>query len=194
MLSLQLFNPPTFIQNAAANTTNPFGTAPDNWNSAHFLDLAEFTAAFAIGYDWLYDYWTAEQRTAIMWSIINLGLYWGDQAYNNPQSYVGWWRQPGNNVGNWNCVCNSGLSLGALAIVDVDPTGLAAKMLALTVPNAVSGCAHGPEAGDGTWSETANYWYFGTTVSLYFYCSYIHLEALLTDCASTFLCGSVYYI
>jgi len=41
------------------------------------LDLAEFTAAFAIGYDWLYDYWTDTRRTAIMWSIITLGLDFG---------------------------------------------------------------------------------------------------------------------
>lgn len=30
-----------------------------NWNDAnHFLDTAEMTHAFALGYDWLYDYWT----------------------------------------------------------------------------------------------------------------------------------------
>jgi hypothetical protein len=28
----------------------------------HFLDTAEMTHAFAIGYDWLYDAWTPEQR------------------------------------------------------------------------------------------------------------------------------------
>ena len=34
---------------------------PD-WNPAHFLDTAEMTHAFALGYDWLYDRWT--RRTA----------------------------------------------------------------------------------------------------------------------------------
>ena len=37
---------------------------PD-WNPRHFLDTAEMTHAFAIGYDWLYDVWTTQQRKGI---------------------------------------------------------------------------------------------------------------------------------
>lgn len=104
-----------------------------------------------------------------MWSILDLGISWGLQAYTNPAFYYGWWREAGNNNGNWNCVCNSGLTLGALAIVDADPTGNAALLLSYTIPNAVTGCVYGPSS-DGTWSETPNYWYFGTTVSFVFSC------------------------
>ncbi|KAF9508914.1 hypothetical protein BS47DRAFT_1332487 [Hydnum rufescens UP504] len=151
------------LQNAAGNTSNPFGNAGDNWNTAHFLDVAEFTAAFAIGYDWLYDYWTAEQRTNIMWSILNLGLKWGIGGFTQPSVYTfSWWTTAGNNNGNWNCVCNSGLTMGALAILGDDPTGMAQQILGLTIPNAQQGCVNGPST-DGSWSETANYWYFGTT-------------------------------
>lgn len=149
------------LMNAASNSSQPFGMAPDNWNSQHFLDLAEFTAAFAIGYDWLYDQWTDQQKTAIMWSIINLGLNFGLQAYNDPSASFGWWRLPENGQGNWNCVCNSGLTMGALAILEDDPTGTAAQILGLTIPNAVANCAQAPTT-DGSWTETANYWYFGT--------------------------------
>lgn len=39
-----------------------------------------------------------------------------------------------------------------------DPTGVAAKLLAFTVPNAAANCAQAPSP-DGTWSETANYWF-----------------------------------
>lgn len=149
-------------QNAAGNGTQPFGTTGNNWYTAHFLDVAEFTAAFAIGYDWMYDAWTQTQREQLMWSILTLGLQWGVKSYNDPESHgsFGWW-QTGVN-GNWNCVCNGGLTLGALAILGDDPTGTAAEMLGLTIPNAVQNCALGP-SDDGTWSETANYWYFGTT-------------------------------
>ena len=35
-----------------------------DWNPSHFLDTAEMTAAFAIGYDWLNAEWTAAQRAA----------------------------------------------------------------------------------------------------------------------------------
>lgn len=64
--------------------------------------------------------------------------------------------------GNWNCVCNGGLTIGALAILGDDTTGVASDLLGHTVDNAKENCARGPST-DGTWSETPNYWYFGTT-------------------------------
>lgn len=93
---------------ASGNSSQFFGDdkPDDRWNSEHFLDTAEFTAAFGIAYDWLYDAWTDEQRTAIMWSIINLGLSKGLDAYASLD--VGWWR---NEAGNWNCVSRLGLLL-----------------------------------------------------------------------------------
>ena len=36
-----------------------------NWNPRHFLDTAEMTHAFAIGYDWLYEAWTPAQRATL---------------------------------------------------------------------------------------------------------------------------------
>ncbi|CAO1633799.1 unnamed protein product [Parajaminaea phylloscopi] len=170
----------TELQAAAGNSTsdpwNP--TAVDasqgknaTWNPSHFLDTAELTAAFAIGYDWLYDVWTPQQRTAIMWSIITLGLDQGMQQYNTD---AGWWK---NTNGNWNCVCNSGLLLGALAIWTEDPSGTAASVVAQAVPNMKSNCMKGAYE-DGTWSETANYWYFGTAAQAR------ALSALLTSTGS----------
>lgn len=144
-----------------------FGTDGTRWNPAHFLDLAEFCNAFAIGYDWLYDHWTDAQRDALMWSMLNLGLSFGYNALTNnaaAQTYAWWTGTNGNPEvnGNWNCVNNGGLTLASLAIIDRDPTGLAAQVLALTVPSATNNCFQGAHA-DGTWAETANYWYFGTT-------------------------------
>ena len=34
---------------------------PD-WNHQHYLDTGSLMNAAAVGYDWLYDYWTEEQR------------------------------------------------------------------------------------------------------------------------------------
>ena len=116
------------------------------------------SAAFAIGYDWLYDYWSQDRRTALMWTMLDLGISKGIQAYNG--ATYGWWTNGVN--GNWNCVSNGGMVLASLAILGDDPTGMASGMLDLAVPNAVKNCAMGPST-DGTWSETANYWYFGTT-------------------------------
>ena len=147
------------LQNAAGNGTDSFG--PNNqtkWNPTHFLDTAEFTAAFAIAYDWLYDAWSADQRSAIMTSMMFYGLQPGLNAYSD--SATGWWS--GNIEGNWNCVCNSGLTMGALAILGDDTSGTAEAILAQSVPNALRNCIFAVSS-DGTWSETANYWYFGTT-------------------------------
>ncbi|BGP31527.1 hypothetical protein JCM10296v2_003297 [Rhodotorula toruloides] len=151
----------------------------DVWNSGHFLDLAEFTEAFALAYDWMYDAWSQEQRTAIAWSIVNLGLRYGVNAFADPSgagASYSWWTKVD---GNWNCVCNKGMTMGALAIINEDPTnGIAKQILGYTVPNAVEYCSFAPSP-EGTWSETANYWYFGT---------YSHVEmaaALLSATGST---------
>lgn len=148
------------LQNAAGNGTTPFGPAVDKWNSAHFLDTAELTAAFGIAYDWMYDMWTDDQKSQIRFTMIEYGLSFGQIAYGADPNATGWWKT--NTTGNWNCVCNGGLTLGSLAILGDDDTGTAQALLGLTVDNAKQNCAMAPST-DGTWAETANYWYFGTT-------------------------------
>ena len=160
----------TELHTAAGNTSTPFGQGPaplpdQHWNPGHFLDVAEMTAAFAIAYDWMYDGWTDNQKRAIRWSIIDLGLTPGLSALTD--SNVGWWTQPANGNGNWNCVCNSGLILGALAISGDDgddPANTASGVLSRAITNIQSNCFNGPY-NDGTWAETPNYWYFGTSAA-----------------------------
>lgn len=119
------------------------------------------TAAFGIGYDWLYDAWSPDQRASIMFSMIKYGLTPGQTALVGPDpTFTGWWKT--NTTGNWNCVCNNGLTMGALAILGDDTSGLASQLLGLTVDNAKQNCAMAV-TDDGSWTETANYWYFGTT-------------------------------
>ncbi|KAK7064360.1 Thiolase, N-terminal domain-containing protein [Favolaschia claudopus] len=150
------------LQNAAGNGTTPFGPDDDKWNSNHFLDVAEFSAAFGIAYDWLYDIWTDDQKSKIISTLIKYGLQPGITAYTPSDTvFIGWWKSKGT-LGNWNCVCNSGLTMAALAILGDDQSGLAKQLLGLTIDNAKENCAMAP-SDDGTWAETANYWYFGTT-------------------------------
>jgi hypothetical protein len=151
--------PHSSYQNAAGNGTVPFGPTVDRWNNGHFLDTAEFCAAFAIAYDWLYDMWTDIQLSQIRSTLIQDGLGPGLNVYTESTSY-GWWSS--NITGNWNCVCNSGLTMASLAILGDDTTGVASQLLSYTVNNAKENCALAT-VNDGTWTETANYWYFGTT-------------------------------
>lgn len=120
------------------------------------------TAAFGIAYDWLYDALTSDQKSFIMTNMITYGLSQGIHAYQNSVSgdFSGWWAN--NITGNWNCVCNNGVTMGALAILGDDTTGTAEQILGYSLPNALANCVFAVTS-DGTWTETANYWYFGTT-------------------------------
>ena len=45
-----------------------------DWNTSHFLDVAEMTMAVAIGYDWLYKSLSPASRTLISKAIIEKGI------------------------------------------------------------------------------------------------------------------------
>ena len=146
-------------QNAAGNGPVPFGPTVDRWNTGHFLDTAEFAAAFGLAYDWLYNALIDTQKAQIRDTLIQYALAPGLAVFTGTTSY-GWWAN--NITGNWNCVCNSGLTIASLAILGDDTTGTASQLLDYTVNNAKQNCAFAT-VDDGTWTETANYWYFGTT-------------------------------
>lgn len=46
--------------------------------------------------------------------------------------------------------------MGALAIANEDPTGISARILGYTIPNAAAHCAFAVQT-DGTWTETPDY-------------------------------------
>ncbi|KIO23806.1 hypothetical protein M407DRAFT_26735 [Tulasnella calospora MUT 4182] len=87
--------------------------------------------------DWaddLYDAWTGQQKETIRTAIVTLGLQYGLEVYTNNAAY-GWWTTA---HGNRNCVCNGGLTMGALAILGDNTTNTAARILNYTIPNAVA--------------------------------------------------------
>ena len=91
----------------------------DHWEAERqMLTTGYILKAFAIGYDWFYDYWSEEQRDIIRNAAIEKGLAPGLSAYRNPDGYKyqnsHWIR--GRN--NWNVTVNGGLSMMALAIGD----------------------------------------------------------------------------
>jgi hypothetical protein len=123
--------------------------------------------------------WTDNQRQMIRSTLIEYGLGPGVQAFTNSSVFTGWWD---NDIeGNWNCVCNNGLTMASLAILGDDTSGYASQLLGLTVNNAKENCAFAVSS-DGTWQESqykslvifarpiltrplvaADYWYFGST-------------------------------
>jgi hypothetical protein len=62
-------------------TISNYKTFPD-WHPVHFLDTAEMTNAAAIGYDWLYNYLSDNQKLIIRNAILNSGLKPAMNFYN----------------------------------------------------------------------------------------------------------------
>ena len=123
---------------------------PD-WNPRHFLDTAEMTAAFAVGYDWLYDSWTGKQREILEKAILEKGLKPALQAYRGKARF-GWWIKSSH---NWNQVCNGGIGMGALAVAN-KASKTAGEILAgalKSLPRALARLAP-----DGAWDEGPGYW------------------------------------
>ena len=60
---------------------------PD-WDPKRVLETSEFTASVAIGYDWLYDVLTPEQRLEISGSIPASWLGFASSIYANIPQFV----------------------------------------------------------------------------------------------------------
>ncbi len=125
-----------------------------NWNPSHFLDVAEMTAALALGYDWLYPELDPASRQSIADAILEKGLKPSfDARYN--------WFVRGRN--NWNQVCHSGMTMGALAILE-DQGQLAREIVHRAVNNVQTVMElYEP---DGAYPEGPGYWVYGTTYNV----------------------------
>jgi hypothetical protein len=127
-----------------------------DWNPTHFLDVAEMTMAAAIGYDWLYPNLDALSRDIIRDAIIKKGL---EPSLDN--KYNSWLKAEHN----WNQVCNAGMTYGAMAIYEHDPT-LAKQIIDRAVGSiAIPMGDYGP---DGIYPEGYGYWGYGTSFNVLF--------------------------
>jgi len=129
-----------------------------DWNPSHFLDTAEMTHAFAIGYDWLFDAWTDSQRDTLRRAIVELGIQPAMKVYEEKE----WWARTRN---NWNQVCNGGIGMGALALADIEPD-LSRRALHAGL-NSIQ-IAMNEFAPDGASVEGPGYWRYATYYNIVF--------------------------
>jgi hypothetical protein len=122
------------------------------WNADEFLATAEMTAAVGIGYDWLYHAMSPPQRDAVRQGLVRNGLRAGLKAYKDDD---GWTRVQHN----WNLVCNGGMIVGALAVLDEEPQ-TAQALLGEARRSIRDGLA--AFAPDGGWEEGPSYWTYAT--------------------------------
>ena len=76
-----------------------------DWNPSHFLDVAELTNACGIGYDWIYDQLSADERKTIRQAIVEKSFKPALNAYAKRE----FWTK--SNM-NWSQVCAGGLTVG----------------------------------------------------------------------------------
>jgi hypothetical protein len=127
-----------------------------DWNPSHFLDTAEMSWALALGYDWLFDVLSKDERETIRKALVEKGLKPGLDVYRGK----GWWAKCDH---NWNQVCNGGLVTAALAIADEEPE-VAGQVVAFSrdsIPRAMASYAP-----DGGWSEGPGYWSYATAYNV----------------------------
>ncbi len=134
-----------------------------DWNPRHFLDTAEMSTAFALGYDWLYHWMNDDQRSFIRKNLIEKGLNQVMEDYEDkPRTRTYRWYQdyPGD---NWKLVCNGSMSMAALAIGDEsDARDIASEVLTYAYKESYSFVRRAYSAKDGTYSEGLGYWDYAT--------------------------------
>jgi hypothetical protein len=122
---------------------------PD-WYPKFFLDLSAMATAYAIGYDWCYDFYSEKQKTFIEHTIIENGLNPGFVLMTKESDA---YEFRGNH--NRNAVKNTGIILAALSVADNYPD-LTSKIVRTGIDNIQFMM---PEfAPDGAWFESLSYW------------------------------------
>lgn len=148
-----------------------FNAAKDpHWNQPHFLDGAELCLAFGIGYDWLYNALTADERATIRKALVEKGLRVGLEEIENG---VHWTTSPTN----WNSVVNGGLAVGALAVAGEVPE-IAVPVINTAINNLPLMFAS--YTNEGAWEAGPDYWSYATRYSA------LAIDAIMTTMGSDY--------
>ena len=123
----------------------------DQWRPDHFLTTSEMTLAFAIGYDWLYDYLSDSSKETIVNEIISKGLDLAQTSYGDKYK---------SNVGNWNSVCSACMTASALAVFEHNP-----QKYTSFIEDAIQKNIKAVEnfSPDGGYPEGYSYWHYGVS-------------------------------
>ncbi len=125
----------------------------ENWNPNHFLDVGEYSRAVALAYDWLYDYWTSNERQIMRNGVMKLAFTPAVKQLR--RGYGSWLSQRSN----WVEVGASGIGLCALAFGDEDGyEELCSEILDRIIVDHLPSKGMFLFAPDGAYSEGLGYW------------------------------------
>lgn len=123
-----------------------------DWHPSHHLDPCEMGTAVAIGYDWMYDAFTDEQRAVIEKGMLNNCFYDASLSFQTLNSAM---TNSAIATNNHNIVCNGGIAVAALSMIDVYP-----EISEYLLKNAIRGADIMMHhfAPYGAWYEGPHYW------------------------------------
>lgn len=122
-----------------------------DWHPQHFLDVAEMSLAVAIGYDWLYDKLSRNDRRTMRNALIQKGL--------NPSLEEVYMKKFNVIKSNWNQVCHAAIVCASIAVWE-DNRDLSASLINRAIKNVV--IPMNTYAPQGVYPEGEMYWEYGT--------------------------------
>jgi hypothetical protein len=137
-----------------------------DWDPDTFLSTGEMAMGVAIGYDWIYDYLTDNDRSIVRQALMDKALVNAPGLYGikatSPEQLANNYRWLFQEF-NWQPVCNGGMLAAALAVADKEPD--TARMVIQGVraylPIGLNGFAP-----DGAWFEGPTYMSYTTDYSV----------------------------
>ena len=151
-----------------------------HWGPGHFLNCADATAPYALGFDWIYNAFDPVEDAELIEDMVDVlfqkGVYMGYvqfhtelpeyKLYRSARQGSGFnWKDKTN---NWVTVCASGMVIGALAMIEYvsveddtyDYNEILSSLIADTIADLPDSFA--VYAPDGCYVESPGYWSYGT--------------------------------
>ena len=150
-----------------------------HWGPGHFLNCSGATGRLVMVYDWLYNAWKALKLDTglIRRGIYTHGLHHGYNSvihdscdFPSPKQGTGWRFKL--KPDNWNSVCNSGMIIGSLCILNDGVDEAISEEEYAKVTELLGACitstmqpqlVYTQYAPDGSYVESNSYWAYGTT-------------------------------
>ena len=150
-----------------------------HWGPGHFLNCSGATGRLVMVYDWLYNAWKALKLDTglIRRGIYTHGLHHGYNSvihdscdFPSPKQGTGWRFKL--KPDNWNSVCNSGMIIGSLCILNDGVDEAISEEEYKRVTELLGACitstmqpqlVYTQYAPDGSYVESNSYWAYGTT-------------------------------
>ncbi len=150
----------------------------EHWGEGHFLNVADGSYAYAIGFDWIYHGFDGEpeKRAELADILYRKGLMMGyyslkyesysgraeSKANAHVSNVVGWGGfRTGNRTNNWQTVCGAGMIVSALALMEYDAYSANCSYVASQYIKNVEKCLI-QYAPDGSYLESPGYWAYST--------------------------------